>query len=95
MTPARPRGRAMMMFGRRTLSSVNAYRKEPAMSTDRVRQANLAAITCEPRPHLPAGFRRHSNRLGASLGAARTGLSVYELPPGQAIGPYHSRCSPR
>ena len=62
---------------------------EPAMSTDRVRQANLAAITCEPRPHLPAGFRRHSNRLGASPGAARTGLSVYELPPGQAIGPYH------
>ena len=59
------------------------------MSTDRVRQANLATITCEPRPHLPAGFRRHSNRLGASLGAARTGLSVYELPPGQAIGPYH------
>ena len=23
------------------------------------------------------------------LGAARTGLSVYELPPGQAVGPYH------
>ncbi len=23
------------------------------------------------------------------LGAARTGLSVYELPPGQAVSPYH------
>jgi uncharacterized cupin superfamily protein len=23
------------------------------------------------------------------LGAARTGLSIYELPPGQAVGPYH------
>ena len=59
------------------------------MSVDRVRQGNLAAIACEPRPHLPDGFRRDSTRLGASLGAARTGLSVYELPPGEAIGPYH------
>jgi uncharacterized cupin superfamily protein len=59
------------------------------MSTDPVRRANLAAIACEPRPHLPAGFRRNSTRLGSSFGAARTGLSVYELPPGQAIGPYH------
>lgn len=59
------------------------------MSTDPVRRANLAAIACEPRPQLPDGFRRHSTRVGAALGAARTGLSVYELPPGQAIGPYH------
>ena len=43
----------------------------------------------EPRPQLPEGFRRNSSRVGAALGAARTGLSVYELPPGQAIGPYH------
>jgi uncharacterized cupin superfamily protein len=28
-------------------------------------------------------------RVGSQLGAARTGLSVYELPPGQAVGPYH------
>ena len=27
--------------------------------------------------------------LGRLLGAARTGLSVYELPPGQAVSPYH------
>jgi uncharacterized cupin superfamily protein len=59
------------------------------MSTDRIRRANLAEIACDPRPHLPNRFRRNSTRLGASLGAARTGLSVYELPPGQAIGPYH------
>jgi uncharacterized cupin superfamily protein len=59
------------------------------MSTDQVRRANLAAIVCDPRPQLPDGFRRHSTRVGGSLGAARTGLSVYELPPGQAIGPYH------
>jgi uncharacterized cupin superfamily protein len=59
------------------------------MSTDPVRRANLATIACEPRPQLPDGFRRHSTRVGADLGAARTGLSVYELPPGQAISPYH------
>ena len=59
------------------------------MSTELVRRANLAAIACDPRPHLPDGFRRSSKRVGASLGAARTGLSVYELPPGQAVSPYH------
>ena len=59
------------------------------MSTDPVRRANLATIACEPRPQLPDGFRRNSTRVGAELGAARTGLSVYELPPGQAVSPYH------
>jgi uncharacterized cupin superfamily protein len=59
------------------------------MSSDPVRQINVAALACEPRPQLPDGFRRSSNRIGAALGAARTGLSVYELPPGQAICPYH------
>jgi uncharacterized cupin superfamily protein len=59
------------------------------MSADPVQRANLATITCDPRPQLPDGFRRNSIRVGAQLGAARTGLSVYELPPGQAIGPYH------
>ena len=59
------------------------------MSTDPVRRTNLAAIACEPRPQLPDGFRRNSVRVGALLGAARTGLSVYELPPGQAVSPYH------
>lgn len=59
------------------------------MSTDAPRRANLAAIDCDRRPPLPQGFRRHSSRIGATFGAARTGLSVYELPPGQAISPYH------
>jgi len=54
-----------------------------------LRRANLATTACEPRPQLPEGFRRSSVRIGAQLGAARTGLSVYELPPGQAVGPYH------
>ena len=59
------------------------------MSTDADKRVNLAAITCDPRPQLPDGFRRNSTRVGAALGAARTGLSVYELPPGQAVSPYH------
>ena len=59
------------------------------MSSEPIRRANLASIACEPRPRLPDGFRRDSTRVGAVFGATRTGLSVYELPPGQAIGPYH------
>ena len=59
------------------------------MSSDSVRRINVAAIACEPRPQLPDGFRRSSTRVGTQLGAARTGLSVYELPPGQAASPYH------
>ena len=57
--------------------------------TDPIRRTNLAAVSCDPRPQLPDGFRRNSTRVGAALGATRTGLSVYELPPGQAISPYH------
>ena len=37
----------------------------------------------------PEGFRSGGARLGPLLGAAMTGASVYELPPGQAICPYH------
>jgi uncharacterized cupin superfamily protein len=59
------------------------------MSAEPARQVNLEAIVCDSRPRLPDGFRRSSARVGASLGAMRTGLSVYELPPGQAVSPYH------
>ena len=37
----------------------------------------------------PAGFRARSARLGPMLGAARLGMTVYELPPGEAVCPYH------
>jgi len=37
----------------------------------------------------PEGFRSGLFRLGGQVGARRTGASVYELPPGQAICPYH------
>ena len=37
----------------------------------------------------PEGFRAGMVRPGPELGAQRTGVSVYELPPGQAVCPYH------
>ena len=40
----------------------------------------------------PEGFRAGMARLGGLLGAKETGISVYELPPGQAICPYHYEC---
>ena len=37
----------------------------------------------------PEGFRSGLYRPGESLGAKITGASVYDLPPGQAVCPYH------
>jgi uncharacterized cupin superfamily protein len=37
----------------------------------------------------PEGFRAGMFRPGPELGAKQTGMSVYELPPGQAVCPYH------
>lgn len=41
----------------------------------------------EPREQ--DGFRVRRARVGHQLGAERLGVSVWELPPGQAVGPYH------
>jgi uncharacterized cupin superfamily protein len=40
-------------------------------------------------PDDPEGFRSGMLRTGPQLGAKETGASVYELPPGQALCPYH------
>jgi len=41
----------------------------------------------------PDGFRSGLARLGKLFGGAEeSGVSVYELPPGQAICPYHYEC---
>ncbi len=37
----------------------------------------------------PEGFRSGMLRLGKTLGAQRTGTSIYEIPPRQSICPYH------
>jgi uncharacterized cupin superfamily protein len=38
---------------------------------------------------VPEGFRCNGARIGPRLGASRLGMTVYELPPGEAICPYH------
>ena len=43
----------------------------------------------EPDPSDPEGFRAARDRIGRRLGAVRTGASLYEVPPGQAVCPYH------
>jgi uncharacterized cupin superfamily protein len=42
----------------------------------------------EDRGDVP-GFRALRARLGRQVGAVRTGLSLWELPPGEAAYPYH------
>ena len=37
----------------------------------------------------PPGFRSGMVRFGKQLGATQTGASIYELPPGEALCPYH------
>ena len=43
-----------------------------------------------PEGDEPPGYEQgRAVRVGAKIGATRMGLSIYELPPGQAICPYH------
>jgi uncharacterized cupin superfamily protein len=37
----------------------------------------------------PPGYLCHAARLGPKLGASLLGMSIYDLPPGEAICPYH------
>jgi uncharacterized cupin superfamily protein len=37
----------------------------------------------------PEGYRAGGNRFGPAIGASRIGATLYELPPGQALCPYH------
>jgi uncharacterized cupin superfamily protein len=54
-----------------------------------MRRVSLANPTFEYDPADPDGFRAGMLRPGPQLGATETGASLYELPPGQAICPYH------
>src|SRR5439155_23733527 len=54
-----------------------------------MRRINIASPVFSYDATDPEGFRAGMARLGKALGAERTGISVYELPPGQAICPYH------
>jgi uncharacterized cupin superfamily protein len=50
---------------------------------------NIATAEFQYDADDPEGFRSGMVRPGPQLGAEHTGMSVYELPPGQAICPYH------
>ncbi len=54
-----------------------------------MRRVSLAAPELTFDPEDPAGFRAGMYRVGPLLGAQRTGTSLYELPPGEALCPYH------
>jgi uncharacterized cupin superfamily protein len=50
---------------------------------------NVGDVVCEPDESDPPGYRGLMGRIGAALGAERLGASIYELPAGQSICPYH------
>jgi uncharacterized cupin superfamily protein len=52
-------------------------------------KVNIASPTFRYDDEDPDGFRGGMFRLGPSVGAEETGTSVYELPPGQQLCPYH------
>jgi uncharacterized cupin superfamily protein len=56
---------------------------------EQMRRVNLSEPELTYDPADPDGFRAGMFRFGPSLGAAESGASVYELPPGQAVCPYH------
>jgi uncharacterized cupin superfamily protein len=52
-------------------------------------RVNIASPSFSYDPDDPEGFRAGMYRFGRELGGQHTGASVYELPPGQAVCPYH------
>jgi uncharacterized cupin superfamily protein len=55
-----------------------------------MKRINIAAPQFSYDEEDPAGFRSGMARLGKLLGGPEeSGITVYELPPGQAVCPYH------
>jgi uncharacterized cupin superfamily protein len=54
-----------------------------------MQRVNIATPTFDYDGTDPAGYQSGVFRFGKQLGAQRTGTSVYELPPGQSVCPYH------
>ena len=52
-------------------------------------RVRLPEARFEYDPNDPAGFRSGMARFGRDLGAGDTGATLYELPPGEAVCPYH------
>ena len=55
----------------------------------RMRVFNINEPSFEYDDTDPEPYRAGMDRLGPKLGAERIGASIYELPPGQSICPYH------
>lgn len=54
-----------------------------------MRRVNLTDPEIQFDEEDPEGFRAGMARVGPQLGAVETGASLYEIPPGQAVCPYH------
>ena len=54
-----------------------------------MKRINIASRKFDHDSGSPPGFRPGSKRLGPLVGASTLGATVYELPPGEAICPYH------
>jgi uncharacterized cupin superfamily protein len=54
-----------------------------------MRRVSLSKPTFEHDSADPDGFRAGMFRVGPQLGATDTGATLYEIPPGQAVCPYH------
>ncbi|MGA9860018.1 MAG: cupin domain-containing protein [Solirubrobacteraceae bacterium] len=59
------------------------------MSEPSLPAVNATAVELEPWPDAPPGFRARYQELGPMLGSQLIGASVYELDPGERLGPYH------
>jgi uncharacterized cupin superfamily protein len=58
------------------------------------RRVNIADPAFAYDAEDPAGYGSGGLRLGKLIGGSMLGMSVYELPPGQAICPYHYEYGP-
>jgi len=54
-----------------------------------MRTFNVFTAECEYDGADPEPYKAGANRLGPKLGASRLGATVYEIPPGQSLCPYH------
>jgi uncharacterized cupin superfamily protein len=54
-----------------------------------VQRVNLFTVEAGYDEGDPEGYNTGNKRLGPELGASMLGGTVYELPPGQSICPYH------
>src|SRR3954453_5538605 len=58
-------------------------------SNSGMRKFNVFNAEFEYDPEDPEPYKSGSKRFGPDVGGNRLGATVYELPPGQALCPYH------